>query len=159
MAPSFRAYARWFLPAFAAHVAEEAPGFTAWAQRNASARYSQGDFLRNNALGFVGTAAATAAVVRSDSRPLQLAYYTLVVTQQAVFNAVFHAGSTMAYREYSPGLITSLLGAGLWRGLTRAALVEGRVARRDLPACILLAGAVHAAVVARQVFFLGAPEA
>ena len=31
MAPSFRAQARLFVPAFAVHVAEEAPGFTAWA--------------------------------------------------------------------------------------------------------------------------------
>lgn len=159
MAPSFRAHACWFLPAFAAYIAEEAPGFTAGAQRNASARYSQRDFLRDDALGLVGTAATTAAVVRSDSRPLQLAYYTLLVTQQAAFNAVFHAGSTIAFRDYSPDLITSLLNAGLSRGLTRASLAESRVAKRDLPACILLAGAVHAAVVARQVFFLGVPEA
>lgn len=159
MAPSFRAHACWFLPAFAAHVAEEAAGFTAWAQRNAPARYSQGDSLRNNALGLVGTAATTAAVVRGDSRPVQLAYYTLVVIQQAVFNAVFHAGFTLAFREYSPGLITSLPNTGLWRGLTRAALAESRVAQRDLSACIHVAGAVHAAVVARQVFFLGVPEA
>lgn len=87
------------------------------------------------------------------------AYYTLVVIQQAVFNAVFHAGFTLAFREYSPGLITSLPNTGLWRGLTRAALAESRVAQRDLSACIHVAGAVHAAVVARQVFFLGVTEA
>ena len=157
MAPSFRVHAGLFLPAFAVHVAEEAPGFTAWANRNASARYSQRDFVQNNALGLVGTAAATAAVLRSDSRSLQIAYYTLVVTQQALFNALFHAASTIAFREYSPGLITSLVNAGLWRRLTRAALAEGLIAKRDLPACILAAGALHAAVVARQVFFLGVP--
>jgi Protein of unknown function with HXXEE motif len=158
MAPSFRAVARLFVLAFAVHVAEEAPGFTAWAKRNASERYTQRDFVRNNALGFVSTAAATAAVIRSDNRTLQMAYYTVVVTQQALFNAVFHAVSTIAFRQYSPGLITSLVNAGLWRRLTRSALAEGRIAERDLPACIVAAGALHAAVVARQVFFLGVSE-
>ena len=76
------------------HVAEEAPGFTVWARRNASERYTHKDFVRNNALGFVSTGAATAAVTRSERRALGLVYYALVVTQQADFNALFHAGTT-----------------------------------------------------------------
>lgn len=103
-------------------------------------------------------ASATAAVIRSDNRTLQMAYYTVVVTQQPLFNAVFHAVSPIAFRQYSPGLITSLLNSGLWRRLTRSALAEDRIAKRDLPACIVAAGALHAAVVARQVFFLGVSE-
>jgi hypothetical protein len=44
----------------------------------------------------------------------------------------------------------------LLRRLTRAALAEHRLNRRELNACVLLAGIVHTAVVARQVYFLGA---
>lgn len=151
----FEAIAAAFPAAFAVHVAEEAPGFTAWAQRNASDRYSQRDFVRNNALGFLGSVAATALIRRRESRSLMLAYYTLVVTQQALFNAAFHAATTVAFREYSPGLATSVLTVPMWRALTRAAIAEGRLSRRDVAACTTLAGAVHAGVVARQVFFVG----
>ena len=157
MAASFRRTAWAFPAAYVAHVAEEAPGFTAWARRKASEHYTQTDFIRNNALGFVSTIAATAAITRSERRALGLAYYTLVLTQQAVFNTLFHVGTTFAYREYSPGVVTSVLTLALWRRLTRAALAEDRLGRRDVIACTALAGFVHAAVVARQVYFVGVP--
>jgi hypothetical protein len=80
------------------------------------------------------------------------------VTQQAVFNAVFHVGATLAYREYSPGVFTSVLMVPLWRRLTHAAVAEHRLNKRELNACVLVGGIVHAAVVARQVYFLGAAE-
>jgi Protein of unknown function with HXXEE motif len=97
-------------------------------------------------------------ITRSERRALDLAYYTLVVTQQAVFNAVFHVGTTIAYREYSPGVVTSVLMVPLWRRLTGAALTEHRLSEREVIACALVAGVVHAAVVARQVYFVGVPE-
>jgi hypothetical protein len=147
----------WALPAaYVVHVAEEAPRFTRRAQRNASQRYSQRDFVRNNALGFLTTTGATLAVV--DRRKLDLMYYTLVVTQQAAFNAVFHSATTVAFGEYSPGLVTSILHLPLWRHLTRAAVAERRLTTRDVVACTIIAGAVHAIVVARQVFFVGVPD-
>jgi hypothetical protein len=149
----------WALPAaYVVHVAEEAPRFTRWAQRNASQRYSQRDFVRNNALGFLTTAAATLAVTRIERRKLDLTYFTLVVTQQAAFNAVFHSATTVAFGEYSPGLVTSILHLPLWRHLTRAAVAERRLTTRDVVACTIIAGAVHAIVVARQVFFVGVPD-
>jgi hypothetical protein len=138
------------------HVAEEAPGFTAWARRNASARYTQRDFVHNNLLGLASTIAVTTLVTRGRSRALDLAYYTLVVTQQAVFNAVFHATATVTFGEYSPGLVTSILNVSLWLRLTRAAISERRLTTRDVVACTAVAGVVHAGVVARQVFFVGA---
>ena len=155
MAAGFNRAAWTFPAAYVVHVAEEAPGFTAWATRNASGRYTQTDFVRNNALGFVSTLAATAWITRSERRALGLAYYTLVVTQQAVFNALFHMGTTLAYREYSPGVVTSVLTVPLWRRLTRAALAEHRLSKRDVIVCTFVAGVVRAAVVARQVYFVG----
>jgi hypothetical protein len=151
----FRRLAWAFPAAYALHAAEEAPGFVAWAKRNASARYTARDFARINSLGFFSTVAATSAVTRADRRSVNLAYYTLVVTQQAVSNAIFHSATTVTYREYSPGLITSILTVPLWYRLTRAAIAEGRLGRRDVAACFLVASIVHAGVVARQVFFVG----
>jgi hypothetical protein len=149
----------WAFPAaYLVHVAEEAPGFVAWAQRNASPRYTERDFATINGLGFVSTAAATAAVARANRRARDLAYYSVVVTQQAVFNALFHSVTTVSFREYSPGLVTSILMVPLWRRLTRTALAEGRLSRREVAACLLVAGIVHGGVVARQVFFVGVPD-
>jgi hypothetical protein len=149
----------WAFPAaYLVHVAEEAPDFVAWARRNASPRYTARDFVTINGLGFVTTVAATATVTRADSRTLDLAYYTLVVTQQALFSALFHSVTTVTFREYSPGLISSILAVQLWRRLTRAAIDDGRLSRRDVAVCLLVAGIVHAGVVARQVFFVGVPD-
>jgi len=155
---TFRGLAWAFPVAYLVHVAEEAPGFTEWARRNASARYTQRDFITNNTVGFLTTLAATAAVTRTPLRALNLAYYSLVVTQQAAFNAVFHVASTVAYREYSPGLGTSVLNVSLWRALTRSAIAELRLTKREAATCTLVAGIVHAVVVARQVFFVGVPH-
>jgi hypothetical protein len=57
------------------HLTGEAPGLTAWPKRTASARYSQHDSIRNSAIGLASTAAAGLAVTRSESRPLDPAYY------------------------------------------------------------------------------------
>jgi hypothetical protein len=66
--------------------------------------------------------------------------------------------TTVAFREYSPGVITSILTVPLWRRLTRTAIAEGRLSSTDIAASLLVAGIVHAGVVARQVFFLGVPD-
>ena len=155
---SFRRLVWAFPVAYLAHVAEEAPGFTEWAKRNASRRYTQRDFVRNNTVGFAGTLAASLAVTHAESRTLDLAYYALVVTQQSAFNPVFHALTTVSFREYSPGLVTSILNVPLWGLLTRAAIAERRLTKREVIAGTLAAGIVHAGVVARQVFYAGVPE-
>ncbi len=121
-----------FLGAFALHVLEEAPGFTAWARRHASERYTQRDFARNNALGLAITGAATYVLARpSRRRRFFGVYYSTILTQQALFNTVFHAATTVAWREYSPGaVLASAIG-----------------------------GTIHAGAVAQQVFFIGVSEA
>jgi hypothetical protein len=99
-----------FTGAFALHVLEELPGFTAWAQRHASKRYTRRDFVRNNALGLTMTGGATWLVVRGGRRRgVFLAYYSTILTQQALFNTAFHAGTTVAYRDYSPGVVSAVV--------------------------------------------------
>jgi hypothetical protein len=148
--------ARLFPAAFALHVLEEAPGFTDWARRHASQRYTQGDFVVNNALGFALTTAGTAAVTRFSSRPLFAAWYSAVLTQQALFNTAFHVGTTLAWREPSPGLasaVTTFL--PLWSVVTRDALRTGRLTGRAVGVSIAIGGLVHCLAVTRQVFYAG----
>jgi hypothetical protein len=148
----------WLVPAaLALHVAEEAPGFADWARRHASTEYSDGDFVKINALGVGTTMAAAVAVARGyGGRPFLLAFYAAGVTQQALWNPVFHAGTTVAWREYSPGLVTSLtLFVPLWTLITRRVLASGLLRRRGVLAAVAAGGALHAAAVAQQVFRVG----
>src|SRR4051812_35373628 len=104
------ASAVWLLPAsFALHVLEESNGFTGWVQRHGRPAYSSQDFIRINAAGLVLTSAATLAMRRRPELRLVAAYYALVVTQQALFNPVFHVGSTLVHRDWSPGTTTAVL--------------------------------------------------
>jgi hypothetical protein len=146
----------WLVPtAFVAHVAEEAPGFTRWARRNASKRYTQRDFVRNNILGAVLTLAATAAAARYRDRRVFAAFYTGVFAPQLFGNSVFHTGATVAYGEYSPGLFTALgLFVPLWAAVTRGAVRDGLMTRRGAAAGTAAASALHAAIVADQVYFV-----
>jgi hypothetical protein len=139
--------------ALALHVAEEAPGFAAWARRNAWTGYSQRDFVRVNVGGLAMTAAATWLVARTRGRGPFLAWHTGVLSQQALWNPVFHAGTTVAYREYSPGLVTAVaLFPATWVALTAAAVREDRISRRGVALSALAGAAVHAAAVAQQVY-------
>jgi len=70
---------------------------------------------------------------------------------------VFHVGTTAVWRTRSPGVITSVvLFLPLWAHLTRLTLRERRLSGSEVAAGTVAAGALHAAVVARQVFFAGA---
>jgi hypothetical protein len=144
----------WAFPAaFGVHVAEEAAGgFTEWAQRQASPRYTHRDFVRNNALGFAMTLAATAVATRPGRRGFRL-HYALVLTQQAPSNAVFHAATG------APGRLT-LVGVvlPLWVWITLLARRRRLLSRRDVAAALALGGAVHGAAVAEQVYFVRQPR-
>jgi hypothetical protein len=135
------------------HVAEEAAaGFTAWAQRQASPRYTQRDFVRNNALGLAMTLAATALATRPGRRGFRL-HYALVLTQQAPSNAVFHAATRAPGRLTAVGVVRPL-----WVRITRLARRERLLSRRDVAGAQALGAAVHGAAVAQQVYFVRAPR-
>jgi Protein of unknown function with HXXEE motif len=145
--------------AFALHVVEEAPGFTGWARRHASERYTRRDFWRNNAAGMLLTLPTAGAISRRlPGRAAFFAFYTLVLTQQALWNTVFHAATTAAWREYSPGLVTAgALFLPLWAWTTRLAFQEDLLSGRAVAAGVVLGGAIHGTAVAQQVFFVGRP--
>ena len=102
--------------------------------------------------------AAAGRVTRRPGRGLFTAYYALVLTQQALFNPVFHVGSTVAYRDWSPGTASAVvLFPPLWWRLTRRALRDRILGVGGMSAGIAVGGAVHAAAVANQVFGLSLP--
>ena len=102
------------------------------------------------------TAVATWLVARRRGVSF-VAWHAAVLSQQALWNPVFHAGTTVAYREYSPGLVTAVaLFPPTWVALTAAAVREGRISHRAVTVSAFLGGAVHAAAVARQVYGVGA---
>lgn len=145
--------ALWAFPAaFGVHVAEEAArGFTERAQRRASPRYTQREFVRNNALGFAMTLASTALATRPSRRGFRL-LYALVLTQLAPANAVFHAATR------APGRLTAIgVVLPLWVRITGLARRERLLSRRDLAAALVLGGAVHGVAVAQQVYFVRPP--
>jgi Protein of unknown function with HXXEE motif len=144
----------WVFPAvFAAHVLEEAPGFAAWARRHGSTRYTQADFVRNNALGVAMTVAGSYLASRTRRPSAVFAYFAIVLTQQALFNTLFHAGATVAYREYSPGVVTAVGGfLPVWWHLTRIARREKLLTRQGALAAAGIGGAIHATAVVQQVY-------
>lgn len=106
-------------------------------------------------MGLLLTSGATLIVTRVRSRKLFCVYYSTVLTQQALFNAVFHVGATAAFRRYSPGLGTSLaLFLPLWWLVTRLAMRDGLLTRRGLGLAIAIGGLLHGVAVAQQVFFV-----
>jgi hypothetical protein len=142
-----------FLPAFALHVLEEVPQFTAWAKRHTSPRFTRADFLRNNGLGMALSALLCAAVAVFPHPAVVFVFFALCVWQSG-FNTVFHVATTAAYGAYSPGLLTSLtLYPALCCYLSRLAFQEGLLTNTGGLIALLLGGVIHAYVVAVQVYF------
>jgi Protein of unknown function with HXXEE motif len=137
----------WLFPvAFVAHVAEEAPGFTRWAQAHARSDYTSRDFAHNNIAGAILTGTATIAITRRPRRA-PFALYTAALTQQAVGNAAFHAGTRAPGGATAMGLVLPL-----WALITRAALREGLLTPRRVAASVLAGTTLHALAVRRQVY-------
>jgi hypothetical protein len=97
--------------------------------------------------------AGTTLVTRTTDRRLVYPWYAAVLTRQALFNPVFHAGTTVAFREYSPGVATSPLFLAVWALATRAALRERLASRRGVAVSIAAGAAIQGWAVADQVFF------
>jgi hypothetical protein len=133
--------------AFAAHVADEAPGFPRWARCHASPRYSDRDFAQINAAGFALTLAGTALALRGGRRGFLVHYVSL--SSQAVFNALFHAFTGAPGRRTAIGLVLPL-----WLLTTALARAAGLLDRRTIAAALALGGPLHAAAVAQQVYGL-----
>ena len=157
MPASFRD-AVWLFPlATALHFLEEAPGFTRWASRYASPRFTFAHWARVHALGLAYALVCTALVWRFPNRTMVFLFFALCLTE-SVFNTVFHLAASAASRTYVPGLITALvLYPPLFWYLSRLAHREGLLEMLPGAAAFALAGVVHAFDVSNNVFFDRSP--
>ena len=91
---------------FAAHVAEEAPGFVEWFNSLVPRGISQSLFLSVNAGGFVITnilAGMLAATQERAAATVMLAWLGFLM----LANAAFHLIATIVHDRYCPGVVTA----------------------------------------------------
>jgi hypothetical protein len=144
----------WLFPvAFALHVCEEWPRFPAWAQRHASAAFTRREYV---AIHLVGLLTALLVPILWHLFPLRWVAFVLfavVLIPSMGWNAVFHAGATVASRTYCPGLITALaLYLPLVSTLGCLALREDVLSAGTLLGAVGVAGVFHAAEVGHNVY-------
>lgn len=93
---------------FAAHVAEEAPGFVTWVNSHIDRDITQEMFWTVNLTVLLITLGVVLFEWLSRSKAsalVALAWLGLIMAG----NAVLHAGGAIVYRGYAPGVITALL--------------------------------------------------
>lgn len=144
----------WLFPiAYALHVLEELPRFTAWAQRYANSSFTMRDYLVIHLSGILMACAAPVVLRWVGNRLVIFIFFTFIFTPAVCFNVFFHAGATIVFRAYSPGLLTALtLYPPLFYLVSRQALHEGLLTNRMAMIAFALAGLFHAADVSHNVF-------
>ena len=153
MTLSFR-QAVWLIPlGFMLHVAEEWPGFTAWANRYASDRFTQRDYVVIHLSGIAGALLVAVILASLPTRGLTFLAFALFFLPAMFWNVFFHAGATVLCRAYCPGLVTAVCLYPLvvyW--VTRAAFRDGLLDAGTAGAALLIAGAFHLWEVGHNVF-------
>ena len=105
---TFREAVWLFPPSFILHVLEEWPRFTSWAQRYASALYSQRDYDAIHIAGIVSSVIFATIVSLFPISAVVFVFFAFVLAPGLFFNTLFHAGGTVVTRQYCPGVITAL---------------------------------------------------
>ena len=93
---------------FAAHIAEEVPGYVLWYNSIATRGITQESFLPGNLVPFAGTFALAILAAYTKSRWTTL----LLLAWLANFmfaNALYHVAASVAFARYSPGTITAVI--------------------------------------------------
>jgi hypothetical protein len=105
---SFRG-AVWLIPAaFVLHVTEEWPRFTAWANRYASDSFTQHDYVVIHLGGIAGSVLLAGLLATFPNRALVFLAFAFFVLPALFWNVVFHAGATVVFGAYCPGLVTAV---------------------------------------------------
>lgn len=97
------------LAAFTAHLLDESMmggGFVTFIQTHFWAGFTSADFFTANA---VWLSLITVSCLLYDGFGKRLAAIPMGFVWERCFNALFHLGSTLYLREYSPGLVTGVL--------------------------------------------------
>lgn len=143
----------WFPVAFAAHVYEEWSRFPTWAQRHASSAYTRRDYWITHLVGLLIAVLAPVLWWSLPSSGLAFVLFTFVLIPSMGWNALFHAGATVAYRAYCPGVVTAVgLYLPLLSVLSFVVLREGVLSPGMLLGAVVVAGVFHAAEVSHNVY-------
>jgi len=144
----------WLFPiAYVLHVLEELPRFTAWAIQYANPGFTMRDYLTVHLAGVVVAVAAPLVISYFSNRFVVFVFFTFVLTPAAFFNILFHAGATVLFGVYCPGLITALtVYPAVWFLLSRIALREGLLSVPLTVVSFGVAGFFHFADVSHNVF-------
>jgi uncharacterized protein with HXXEE motif len=144
----------WLFPlAYVLHVLEELPRFTAWAIRYASPSFTMRDYLTVHVTGIAVAVAAPFIISYFSNRYVVLFFFAFVFTPAALLNILFHAGATVVFGVYCPGLITaSTVYPTVWFLVTRSALREKLLSLPLAIVSIPVAGLFHLADVSHNVF-------
>jgi uncharacterized protein with HXXEE motif len=151
---SFRA-AIWMFPiAVGFHFIEEAPRYAAWAHKYLSPRYTKSHWKRIHIIGFLYSLTLTLVAFVAPLRPVVFAYFAFAVAPM-FFNLLFHAGTSVIFRCYSPGVVTALtlIGPVFWF-LSRMAVSRGLLSPQSWGLALFVGGVVHIMDIARNNFFV-----
>ena len=144
----------WLFPiAYVLHVLEELPSFTAWAVRYANPGFTMRDYLTVHLTGVVVAVAAPFVICYFSNRFVVFVFFTFVFTPAAFFNLLFHAGATLVFGVYCPGLITALtVYPFVWLLVSGSALREKLLSPPLTIVSLGVAGLFHFADVSHNVF-------
>ena len=151
----------WLCPiAFTLHVLEEHPRFTLWAQRYINPNFTRQHYLKVHLSGIVGFAISAFLLWLFPTQSLVFLFFAFMLTPAFFCNVFFHAGATLAYRSYSPGLITAIvIYLPLYALLLGLALSAGLLTPASWLTSTSLAALFHAIEVRHNVFRVGARRA
>jgi uncharacterized protein with HXXEE motif len=134
-------------------VLEELPRFTPWVQRHINPDFTQKHYLKVHLPGIVGFIGATFILWLFPNRPLVLIFFTFMFTPSFFCNFFFHAGASIAYRSYSPGLITGIvIYLPLYALTCKLIFSSGLITERWWVFSTIIAACFHALEVRHNVF-------
>ena len=145
----------WLFPAcIAVHFLEEAFGFARWARSYISSRYTDAHWRRIHGLGLVSALAASAIVSRWTG-PVPIFLFTALFLTPMVFNSLFHLGTSVYFRRYSPGTTSALVlfPAVCWH-LVSTSSHAGLLSAGGVLAATVIGAAFHTIDLASTTFFL-----
>lgn len=126
---------------FILHFLEELPGFAPWA----SARFAPTSQIEFAVVHIPLIWLVSFASFRAWSSPARTAwrFWALAFQWQFAFNAVFHLGSALVFREYVPGMVmAATVGLPATAALTVGLLRTGLLGTRELVLAVLAGGGI-----------------
>lgn len=144
----------WLFPlSFVLHVLEEWTRFPSWANRYASARYTRREYVIIHLVGIAGALIGAGIMSWLPDRPLVFVFFAFLFVPATLWNALFHAGATMVFRSYCPGVVTAMIVYPLvFYLVSERALREGFIGIGSWTTALAIAAAFHVWEVRHNVF-------